>query len=99
MIKDWDYEPDDYLLLMQDSLRGNINAQTYTRKLFSTNSKRSISSEASSIIIQKAYSEADAYNPNIRLDYTITERQLRRFARLSWLGHRPLIRPPPRPRR
>src|SRR5207302_1265183 len=78
MIKDWDYEPDDYLLLMKDFLRGNINAHTYARKLFSTNSKRSISSEASSIIIQKAYSEADAYNPNIRLDYTITERQLRR---------------------
>lgn len=90
---DWDYDERDYLRLMKAYVENRIDVDTYRTSFFAMNSKRSLVSENASVIIQKAYGDADDYDRVVSLEYTIEELALReRVARsivaLETLGYR-----------
>lgn len=79
--------------LMNDYLEGRTDANEYRRTFFDFFNKRiSIPDERASQIIQAAYGDADDYDPNVRLPYTIerpelNERVRHSLAKLAALGY------------
>ncbi len=76
-MKDWDYDERDYLRLMRQYLEKCIDVETYRAQFFSMSAKRSLLGERASVVIQKAYSDADDYAPVVQLPYTMDEPTLR----------------------
>ena len=76
-MKDWDYDERDDLRLMRQYLEKCIDVETYRAQFFSMSAKRSVLGERASVVIQKAYSDADDYAPVVQLPYTIDEPTLR----------------------
>jgi hypothetical protein len=91
--KDWDYDERDYLRLMKAYVENRIDVDTYRTSFFAMSSKRSLVADNASVIIQKAYGDADDYDPVVRLAYTIEEPALKErvaksIVELETLGYR-----------
>ena len=81
-VRDWDYDVLDYLRLMGAYLEQRINAKTYQQEFFSMSKKRTLVSEQASSIIQKAYGDADDYDPSPSASY-LDETRLRELVNES----------------
>jgi hypothetical protein len=71
----------EYLQLMTSYHKGLIDARSYQSAYFSLMVKRIILTEEESRILQQAYGDADDYDAELKLEYTIDEPELR--ARVS----------------
>lgn len=84
----------DFLRLMTDYLESKIDVQEYRKRIFDA-MKRGISTgESEYQILQTAYGDADDFDAEIRLEYTIEEPELRRrvtksIEELALLGYSP----------
>ncbi len=69
----------DFVRLMRNYLEGRVNAAQYQNDYSELMTKRFIvPSEDVSKILQKAFGDADDYDPAVRLQHTIEEPELRR---------------------
>jgi len=67
-----------YARIMRDFLAGSISTGQYQRAIFDAAKVRSTLTEEESRIVGAAYRDADDYDAEIRLPYTIEELELRR---------------------
>jgi hypothetical protein len=73
----------DFVRLMKAYLEGLINVDDYKQLYFVLTKKRITTDEEASRILQQAYGDADDYDSEIRLPYTIEEPELRERVRRS----------------
>jgi hypothetical protein len=83
----------DFLRLMQNYLDGKIDVDSYCSSYFDLAVKRNTITSDESRIIYTAYHDADDYDPEVRLEHTILEPELRRriamsIEELAALGHK-----------
>jgi hypothetical protein len=64
--------------LMTDFLAGAIPAREYQRRMFDAMNRRCAMTDDEFSIIGLAYHDADDYDPEVRLEHTIEEPELRR---------------------
>jgi len=81
-VRDWDYDVLDYLRLMKAYLEQRINVKTYQQEFFAMTKKRTLVSERADSIIQKAYGDADDYDPVLGARY-VDETRLRELVSKS----------------
>jgi hypothetical protein len=67
----------EFVRLMEDFLETRIDVRQYQQNYFALMKKRMTLSEDESRILQQAYGDADDYDPELRLQYTIEEPELR----------------------
>jgi hypothetical protein len=82
----------DFLQLMEDYLSRKRDARSYRQEFFALMKRRTVLSEDESRTVQEAYGDADDYDPEIRLPYTIKEPELRKrvataAAKLAIVSH------------
>lgn len=84
----------EFLHVMRGFLDGRIDARGYRESIFALTKQRINIGESESRILQQAYGDADDYDPEVRLAYTIDESELRRrvsrvVEELAAIGHSP----------
>jgi hypothetical protein len=84
----------EFTHLMRDFLQGRLDARQYTQQYFALMKKRMTLTEEESRVLQRAYGDADDYEPDaaIELPNLLTEHQLRErvaqsLRELAELGH------------
>jgi hypothetical protein len=82
----------DFLKLMRGFLTGQIDARGYQKAYFALMKRRTNLAMEEFEIIQQAFVDADDYDPEVRLEYTIEEPELKKrvansVEELSGLGY------------
>jgi hypothetical protein len=82
----------DFLKLMKSYLDREIDANSYCSRYFDLMTKRMTIGREVSTILQIGFGDADDYDPDLRLEHTILEPELRdrvakTIAEIAALGH------------
>ena len=67
----------DFVRLMKDFLDRRIDVRRYQRSYCDLSTKRFVATPEEDKILQQAYGDADDFDDEVHLEYTIDEEQLR----------------------